>query len=137
MAAILKLLFVFMATVILKTIEVSGIMRKPLTPKWLDANARPLYTVFNIHLTLGLGGLGIVLPTADKQGFNQMETIGFGFLLLTALVGSVSRGFFSSHEPILVRWTDNDWRFGVIVPAFCGFACFAGAITMVLLRGRV
>lgn len=67
------------------------------------------YECLNIHLSLSLGMLGMVL--AIDAGH-----VWILIMVLMTLAGVVSKGVFSGHEPDRLTWRDRDALWGIYVP---------------------
>lgn len=98
-------------------------------------NTRVYYDCLNLHLSLTLGMLALVLG-AGCSGTEVMLLVGMIF------VGVVAKGVFSNHTPERLVWRDRDALIGLIIPNGMGASsvlftlastCVAGNATMILV----
>lgn len=88
-----------------------------------ENNIKHLYEIYNIHLCLSLGILGL----AWSANLNAELTIT---LTVFIFVGLASKGAFSGHNPESWNPKDKDALFGLYIPNGCGIA---SVIFMILI----
>ena len=84
-------------------------------------NVRALYQVAYLHLTLGMGVLGVECAR-EVLVPERLSWWRILVIFVVTLCGCAFRGFGSHHEPEEIKWRDPDWRYGVIIPNALGIA---------------
>jgi len=83
---------------------------------FLIPNIVVIYDVLNLNLALGIGGLGLLLAGGTMTATPLLSIVA----IIAILLGCVSRGIVSGHQPVSMSCTDPDWLCGVIIPNTVG-----------------
>ena len=133
MVPICKMVLLLLLTVVLKVVEhANGInpgAPQPddagTTPRYLVQHLAALYGVFNLHLSLTIGSLGVIWGNLSLDSAGPAFFIITMFIIVLAIMGSVSRGMIAKGVPRSMKWSDWDWRFGVVLPNGFGLVALA------------
>jgi hypothetical protein len=137
MLPIFKMVLLLFLTVALKVVEhanrISPGAPQPddagIAPSYLVQHLAAAYGVFNLHLSLSVGSLGVIWGNLNVKSAGPAFFIVTIFIIVLAIAGAVFRGIVSKGAPQTMKWSDWDWRFGVVLPNGFGFAALAlGAV---------
>jgi hypothetical protein len=130
MIPVYKMLLLLALTITLKIVEHANKMyigapqpnADGSSTTYLVKNLDAGYGILNLHLSLSLGSLGIVLGNLTAEEARTPFFLVIFLIIIFAIVGSIFRGLISKGVPQAMRWSDWDWRNGVMVPNGFGFA---------------
>lgn len=133
MVPICKMVLMLLLTFVLKVVEhANGINpgapqpdENGTTPPYLSQHLPAVYGVFNLHLSLSVGSLGVIWGNLHLDSAGPAFFIVTNFIIVLAMMGSVSRGMIAKGVPQTTEWSDWDWRFGVVLPNSFGGAALA------------
>lgn len=133
MVPICKMVLLLLLTVVLKVVEhansISPGAPQPneagITPHYMVQHLAALYGVFNLHLSLSVGSLGVIWGNLSLERAGPAFFIVTIFIIVLAIMGSVSRGMIAKGVSRRMKWSDWDWRFGVVFPNAFGFVALA------------
>jgi len=128
---VMRLILFGAFTICLRHIEHSTSFRVEHPHPWSTINIQPLYSIWSLNIPIGLGSVALAGAHADNVAASQGQVLQLIFLVLLVLIGSLVRGLRSGHEPLELRWSDDDWRNGVMIPNMFAGAAFLGSLYVI------
>lgn len=109
------ILFITLATILGSILENSRRFSLEGNSLTNSQDVKILYEVFNFHLPLCLGIIGLAW---DRQFPNYVIAV----LVILLMFGIATKAAFSKHQPDRMSYKDRDFLMGVILPNACGFS---------------